>query len=245
MMCYLGIAGYSFSTVLRGLPRYPQRCTAVAIRPRQCGSMKGMNTISTLVRENIEQLSGGRIASVVEIDGEPIRLIASTRRRKTISASVRDGMIQLSVPMNMKDTDIVRSARGLIAKVKTRQRRGQRFQSNPELFDRAVHLAQVWLKAEVHPTSVVWSERQTTRWGSCTSTTGAIRISTMLRGMPQWVIDGVLVHELAHLKHAGHGKEFQEFTRRYPRMAEADAFLEGATFAQHRGQDTLFPNAYD
>ena len=207
--------------------------------------MKGMNTISTLVRENIQQLSGGRIASVVEIDGEPIRLIASSRRRKTISASVRDGMIQLSVPMNMRDAEIVRSARSLISKIKARQRRSNRFQSNPELFERAVHLARVWLKAEVHPTSVVWSDRQTTMWGSCTATTGAIRISTMLRGMPQWVIDGVLVHELAHLKYAGHGQEFQDFTRRYPRMAESDAFLDGVAFAQRRGDDTAFPNAYD
>lgn len=207
--------------------------------------MKGMNTISTLVRENIQQLSGGRIASVVEIDGEPIRLIASTRRRKTISASVRDGMIQLAVPMNMKDADIVNSARDLIGKIKARQRRGQRFQSSPELFDRAIHLARVWLKAEVHPTSVVWSDRQTTMWGSCTATTGAIRISTMLRGMPQWVIDGVLVHELAHLKYGGHDQDFQDFTRRYPRMAEADAFLDGVVFAQRGGQDALFPSTYD
>ncbi|HJF14405.1 MAG TPA: M48 family metallopeptidase [Enteractinococcus helveticum] len=204
-----------------------------------------MNTISTLVRENIQQLSGGRIASVVEIDGEPIRLIASSRRRKTISASVRDGMIQLSVPMTMKDSEIVSSARSLIAKIKARQRRSNRFQSNPELFARAVYLARVWLQAEVHPTSVVWSDRQTTLWGSCTATTGAIRISTMLRGMPQWVIDGVLVHELAHLKYAGHGQEFQDFTRRYPKMAEADAFLDGVAFAQRRGDDTPFPNAYD
>ncbi len=207
--------------------------------------MKGMNTISTLVRENIQQLSGGRIASTVEIDGEPIRLIASARRQKTISASVRDGMIELSVPSTMRDHDIVTSARGLIAKIKARQRANQRFQSNPELYARAVYLARVWLNAEVQPNSVVWSDRQTTRWGSCTTTTKAIRISTMLRGMPQWVIDGVLIHELAHLKYAGHGQEFQEFTRRYPKMAEADAFLDGVAFAQHGRKGELFPNAYD
>lgn len=207
--------------------------------------MKDMSTISTLVRENIEQLSGGRIASVVEIDGEPIRLIASARRQKTISASVRDGMIQLSVPSTMRDSDIITSARGLIAKIKARQRASQRFHSNPELYARAVHLARVWLGGEVHPNSVVWSDRQTTLWGSCTATTKTIRISTMLRGMPQWVIDGVLIHELAHLKYGGHGDDFQAFTRCYPRMAEADAFLEGVTFAQQRGQDTPFPNAYD
>lgn len=207
--------------------------------------MKGMADFSILIRENIQQLSGGRIASVVEIDGEPVRLIASTRRRKTISASMRDGMIQLAVPMTMRDEDIVRSARSLIEKIKARQRRGQRVSTNPELYERALHLARVWLNAEVHPVSVVWSDRQTTMWGSCTATTGAIRLSTMLRGMPQWVIDGVLVHELAHLKYGDHGQDFQEFTRRYPRMAEADAFLDGVAFAQHRGQHTEFPQSYD
>ena len=235
----------TFSTVAALLQCYPH---GEVVTPRciiRWCSMKGMNTISTLVRDNIEQLSGGRIASVVEIDGEPIRLIASARRRKTVSASVRDGMIQLSVPSTMRDADIVTSARGLIAKIKARQRASQRFQSNPELFARAVHLARVWLNSEVHPNSVTWSERQTTLWGSCTATTKSIRISTMLRGMPQWVIDGVLVHELAHLKYAGHGEDFQTFTRRYPRMAEADAFLEGVTFAQRREQGTPFPNAYD
>lgn len=234
-----------FSTVRALLQCYPHREGATQRCSIRWCSMKGMNTISTLVRDNIEQLSGGRIASVVEIDGEPIRLIASARRRKTVSASVRDGMIQLSVPSTMRDPDIVTSARGLIAKIKARQRASQRFQSNPELYARAVHLATVWLNGEVHPNSVTWSERQTTLWGSCTATTKTIRISTMLRGMPQWVIDGVLIHELAHLKYTGHGEDFQTFTRRYPRMAEADAFLEGVTFAQRREPGTPFPNAYD
>lgn len=235
----------AFSTAAPRDGCYPQLWVPAFQRVIWSCSMKGMDTISLLVRENIQQLSGGRIASLVEIDGEPIRLVASARRQKTVSASVRDGMIQLSVPSTMRDADIVTSARGLIAKIKARQRASQRFQSNPELFQRAVHLARVWLNGEVHPNSVVWSERQTTLWGSCTATTKTIRISTMLRGMPQWVIDGVLVHELAHLKYADHGQDFQDFTRQYPRMIEADAFLDGVAFAQRGGQGDLFPNAYD
>lgn len=207
--------------------------------------MKDMDTISTLIREDIEHLSGGRIASTVDIDGEPVRLISSARRRKTISASVRDGMIQLAVPMRMHDEDIVRSARNLISKIKSQQRANRRFQANPELYARAVHLARVWLDDEVQPTSVVWSERQTTMWGSCTSATGQIRLSTMLRGMPQWVVDGVLIHELAHLKYADHGQQFKDFTRRYPRMAEADAFLDGVSFAQRHAKGKKFPEAMD
>ena len=207
--------------------------------------MKDMYNISTLEREHIEQLSGGRIASVVEIDGEPVRLIASARRKKTISAAFREGMVELSVPLLMRDEDIVVSARSLIAQVKSRRQAAERLPSNPELYARALHLARVWLDNEVHPTSVVWTDRQRKTWGTCKPTTGEIRISTMLQGMPQWVVDSVVIHELAHLKYANHGQEFQDFTRRYPRTAEADAFLLGVVFAQQRDQDEPFPEAVD
>src|SRR5699024_3249864 len=197
-------------------------------------SMKDMDTISRLIRHDTERLSGGRIASVVQIDGEPVRLISSARRKKTVSASVRNGMIQLSVPVKMTDAQIIESARSLIAKIKAKQRQAQQFHTNPDLHDRALHLARIWLNNEVSPASVVWSGRQTGLWGSSRSANGAIRIPTMLRGMPQWVIDGVLIHEMAHRTYGGHGRQFQEFSGRYPRMAEADAFLDGVSFAQQR-----------
>lgn len=184
-------------------------------------------------RKKIQTLSGGRVSSVVEIDGENIRLIASTRRTKTISASFRDGMIQLAVPATMPDEHIVTSARGLVAKIKQRQQLAQRTPTDDALHQRALHLARVWLGGQVEPNSVVWSDRQTTLWGSCTPTTKNIRISSMLKGMPQWVIDGVLVHELAHLKYSGHGHDFQQFAAQYPKLPEADAFLEGVAYAQH------------
>jgi len=245
MMGYCGRQRSGFSTISVHDVHYPQSQTVLALVDIWWVSMKDMDTISRLIREDTERLSGGRIASVVQIDGQPVRLISSARRKKTVSASVRNGMIQLSVPVIMTDAEIIESARSLIAKIKVKQRQAQQFHTNSDLLDRALHLARVWLNNEVFPTSVVWSDRQTTLWGSCTSTTGAIRISTMLQGMPQWVIDGVLIHEMAHLKYGGHGRQFQEFSGRYPRMAEADAFLDGVSFAQQRDQDRMLPNAYD
>ena len=50
------------------------------------------------------------------------------------------------------------------------------------------------------PAGVTWSSRQRQRWGSCTPSRGTIRLSTQLHGMPDWVVDAVLVHELAHLR---------------------------------------------
>ena len=45
-----------------------------------------------------------------------------------------------------------------------------------------------------------------TRWASCTPADGTIRISDRLRDAPAWVVDYVLVHELAHLLVPGHGE---------------------------------------
>lgn len=53
--------------------------------------------------------------------------------------------------------------------------------------------------------------------------------------MPQWVIDYVLVHELAHLLVAGHNAHFWSLVDAYPETQRAKAFLEGVAFATSRG----------
>jgi len=53
--------------------------------------------------------------------------------------------------------------------------------------------------------------------------------------MPEWVLDAVVVHELAHLLESGHGPAFRRLVARYRRYAEAMAFLQGVTHATGRG----------
>jgi predicted metal-dependent hydrolase len=53
--------------------------------------------------------------------------------------------------------------------------------------------------------------------------------------MPQWVIDYVLLHELAHLLVAGHNAAFWKLLEAYPDTMRAKAFLEGVSFATSRG----------
>jgi hypothetical protein len=70
-----------------------------------------------------------------------------------------------------------------------------------------------------------------TRWASCTPAEGTIRISERLRDAPGWVVDYVLVHELVHLLVPGHGQDFWELVRRYPRTERAIGYLEGVSVA--------------
>ena len=66
----------------------------------------------------------------------------------------------------------------------------------------------------------------TSRWGSCTTTTGAIRINIRLAAYRPLCLEYVVAHELAHLKVANHGPEFHELVAGYfPYEKEARRLL--------------------
>jgi len=78
-------------------------------------------------------------------------------------------------------------------------------------------------------TSVVWAD-QRSQWGSCTPTTGEIRISNRLAAYPPWILDYVLVHELAHLVEANHSPAFNALVAKYPLAERARGFLMAISF---------------
>ena len=79
----------------------------------------------------------------------------------------------------------------------------------------------------VAPSSVRWVSNQRARWASCSPASREIRVSTRLRQCPEWVIDAVLVHELAHLHEADHSAAFYDLANRHPRQAESAVYLDG------------------
>ena len=100
---------------------------------------------------------------------------------------------------------------------------------------RATELSSRWLEGGPRPATVRWAPAMTTRWASCSPATREIRISESLREVPAYVLDYVIVHELAHLVvPGGHPPEFWEAVRRYPRTERAMGFLEA--FSRVSGQ---------
>ncbi len=91
---------------------------------------------------------------------------------------------------------------------------------------RAVALSERYLVG-VRPVSVRWVTNQTARWGSCSYYSGHIRVSHRLRAVPSWVLDSVLVHEVAHLTHPDHSPAFHRLAGAYTRHDEAGTFLAG------------------
>jgi len=104
--------------------------------------------------------------------------------------------------------------------------------SDSFLEDRARQLGRTYLDG-VEPASIRWATNQTKRWGSCTLATREVRISSRLRVAPNWVLDAVIVHELAHLLEPNHSARFRELESRFPRKHDADVFLEGYHLGLH------------
>ena len=65
-----------------------------------------------------------------------------------------------------------------------------------------------------------------TRWGSCSSSKN-LNFSFRLIRTPESVIDYVIIHELAHLKHMNHSKNFwKEVETMYPNYKESEKWLK-------------------
>jgi predicted metal-dependent hydrolase len=153
----------------------------------------------------------------------------STRRRRTVSA-YRDGdRTIVLIPARMSRAEERRWVATMLERL-ARQDRKLR-PGDEELMDRALALSRRHLDGRAVPASVRWVANQGSRWGSCTPADGTIRLSARLQGMPSWVLDYVIVHELVHLLVPGHGPAFWAEVAAYPRAERARGYLEGVSAA--------------
>ncbi len=161
----------------------------------------------------------------------------SSRRRRTVSA-YRDGdRTIVLLPARMSRADEQRWVDVMLERLAEQERRraGKASRGDDELARRAMELSRQYLRGRAAPTSVRWVGNQATRWGSCTPADGTIRLSDRMKAMPGWVIDYVLLHELAHLIEIGHGPRFHALVAGYPKAELARGYLLG--FSDGAGVD--------
>jgi predicted metal-dependent hydrolase len=155
-----------------------------------------------------------------------IEVRRSARRRRTVSAYREGDRTIVLIPAHMSRADENRWVTAMLARLAAQERR--RRPSDLDLERRAAELSERYLGGSARPVSVRWVANQARRWGSCTPLDGTIRISDRVRGMPDYVVDYVLLHELAHLVVPKHGPEFWQLLAEYPRTERARGYLEGA-----------------
>ena len=147
-----------------------------------------------------------------------VEVIRSPRRRKTVQARRGNGVVRVTIPATMTRAE----EEHWVAEMVRRLDRSARTEG-VDLAERAARLAE--RHGLPSPVSIRWVDHQDLRWGSCTPVDGTIRISSRLAFEPGWVLDYVIVHELAHLVVAGHGPRFWALVERYPRTERARGWL--------------------
>ena len=170
--------------------------------------------------------TGWRHHDVGAADPQPeVEVRVSARRKKTSEARWVGGRIVVSVPAHLDLESRQKTVDWLVERLLTRHDHQSRL-GDDDLLARAIELSDRYLVG-ARPASVRWVTNQTARWGSCSYYSGDIRVSHRLRAVPGWVLDSVLVHEVAHLTHPDHSPAFHRLAGAYPRHGEAGMFLAG------------------
>jgi predicted metal-dependent hydrolase len=179
------------------------------------------------------------VAYVRGVDTPEVEVRRSRRRRRTVSAYREDGRTVVLIPARFTKAEERQWVSTMVERLDAGDRR--RSPSDAELTARAEELSRRHLGGLAKPVSIRWVDNQQSRWGSCTPADGTIRISTRVRGMPGYVLDYVVLHELAHLIVPGHGKDFWSLVGGFPRTERARGYLEGVAAA---AQLDLAPTGY-
>jgi predicted metal-dependent hydrolase len=151
---------------------------------------------------------------------EPFRVevVRSKKRRRSISAQLVGDVLRVSIPAWMSAAEEESSVADMVRRFRRRMAT-----QDIDLAERARRLARTF-SLNV-PQTIAWADNLTSVWGLCTPSQSDIRISTRLVGFPTWVLDYVIVHELAHLHVPGHGPDFWHIVNRYPKSERAIGYL--------------------
>jgi predicted metal-dependent hydrolase len=153
-----------------------------------------------------------------------IHTIRSPRRTKSVAARLVGDCVEVRVPAGLAPERERELVDRLVKRLKGRMARTEMI-GDDDLMRRAQQLNRLHFEGKLRIASVRFVTNQQSRYGSCTTNVGTIRLSDRLAKMPQWVRDYVLVHELAHLLQPNHSPDFWKLVNRYPLAERARGYL--------------------
>jgi predicted metal-dependent hydrolase len=171
-------------------------------------------------------------------DGSPVAV--TVRRDKRLKKSARwarerDGTILVRIPYHLTRRHLKSLLEDIAGQLARQQKQAAR-RTDADLQARAEHVNRKYFDGQIEWRAIRWVSNMRRRLGSCTnggSTDGHIRISDRIHDWPEWVIDYVIAHELAHRVHPDHSKEFWAYLEAaYPLTERARGFIQGVGFAQ-------------
>lgn len=163
--------------------------------------------------------------SMAEERKPEIEIIRSPNRSRTASARMVDGKVVVRVPASASEAEERRLVESLVERVLKAEKRRNGHVPRPDIRRRAANLNREYFGGKLNVREIKWVTNQDKRYGSCTPSTGTIRISDRLATMPLWVLDYVLMHELAHLLQGNHSQAFWKLVYKYPLTERARGYL--------------------
>lgn len=169
-----------------------------------------------------------------------VRIIRSDR--KTYSIQVKGGVLLVRAPLRATDRDVEkllerekRAVSRLIEKSEAATEKAEQGEPiGPEKIKELTAAAKRELPPIVGRYAALMGvsfgrisvRHQKGRWGSCSSK-GDLSFNCLLMLMPDFVREGVVAHELCHIKHRDHSRAFyDELLRVFPAYDEARAWLK-------------------
>ena len=164
------------------------------------------------------------------------RIIRSDR--ETVALQIKAGEVIVRAPYSMTEADIA----AFVARHEDWARKKlavmQAKPSGPMLTEEGIRLLTERARDIIPPRVAYYASligvdynrvtvrHQKTKWGSCSGKKN-LNFNCLLLLTPTEVMDSVIVHELCHLKHMDHSKEFyQEVLRVYPDYKKHDRWLK-------------------
>jgi predicted metal-dependent hydrolase len=154
---------------------------------------------------------------------DKIKIIRSIKRKKTIQAKMVGDKLWIYLPSDLTSKEEEKWISKMIEKNELRKYR-KKLNTNGMLQKRANDLNKQYFNNMLE-FDIKFVSNQTSKFGSCTPKNKSIRISDRIISMPRWVQDYIIIHELAHLIHPNHSKEFWKEVYQYKYVERAKGYL--------------------
>lgn len=155
---------------------------------------------------------------------EKVVVKKSARRKRTVRARLKNGLMEVTAPLNIDNKQLDKIIENLKQRFEKKEKKDT-LNREDRLTERAQKLNKKYFDGKLKLKHIEYSVEQTRSFGICYSKRETIYINGCLKEMPRWVEDYVIIHELAHLIHPNHSKEFWQLVRHYPKTERAIGYL--------------------
>ena len=179
-----------------------------------------------------------------------VKIIRSRRRRRTVSARMKDDCLVVSAPEVLSGARLEKIVSDFKIKFEKKKLKDE-LEKTQSLREISGNLNARYFGNSLKVNSIEYVTDQDSKFGCCNYRLGNIRISHRVGLMPAWVRDYVVMHELAHLVEPNHSRAFWDIVSRYKLAERARGYLiavglervsferAGAEFDKHAEYGTL------